>query len=92
MGHAIVTTLNYHLDKADGTDRHYFPGTLSAYRRKYDVRTVSIQDIRSVEEFMNLNDHGFQLYNHTSVENDFVDEATIKDVVYRETEQLLKDA
>jgi hypothetical protein len=51
-----------------------------------------IQDIAGHEQDYTLDSHGFQIYNHTSQEKDFLNDDKIKAEYYAETDQLLKDA
>jgi hypothetical protein len=54
--------------------------------------TVTVRDITGDENKYTLDSHGFQIYNHTANEKDFVDDEQIKSGYYKEVEQLLKDA
>jgi hypothetical protein len=62
------------------------------YERPAEPLDVTVTDISGKESEYNLDNHGFQIYKHTSNEKDFLDEEKIKAEYYAETEQLLKDA
>lgn len=90
--HKVVnTTLNYYLDPSKGGHTSYQIGVSDYYRRKFDTRPVQIHDIRGQEAHFSLDTHGFQHYKHTSAEKDFDDDDRVRNVVYPEVEQLLKD-
>lgn len=56
------------------------------------AQDVTVTDITGQEDLYHLDNHGFQIYKHTSAEKDFVDDEKIKTEYYPEVEQLLKDA
>ena len=88
----VNTTLNYYLDPSQGGTSFFRPGTAGNYRRKFDERDVDIEDMRKSEDSFQLDQHGFELRKHTSTEKDFSDEDVVKDVVYKEVAELLKEA
>lgn len=60
--------------------------------RPFVAKDVVVTDITGREEEFRLDNHGFQVYKHTSKEKEFVDDGKIKGEYYPEVEQLLKDA
>jgi hypothetical protein len=59
---------------------------------KPEPRRVRIENGRQHPEPLSLDQNGFELLSHRSQVTDFRDEALIRDVYYRETEELLKRA
>lgn len=90
-GKTVNTTLNYYLDPSKGGHTSYQIGVSDYYRRKFDIHTVQVHDIRGREDQFNLEKNGFQHLKHTSAEKDFVDDDQVRRVVYPETAQLIKD-
>jgi len=91
--HHVHTALNYYKDPGDGSEpAPYYVGKPETYERPSESLSVTVHDIRGQEQNFTLNKNGFQVYNHKSVEKDFVDDDQIKAIYYPETEQLLKDA
>ena len=88
---AVFTTLNFYLEPSKGGHSSYSVGTAGYYRRRFDTRSVEIRDIRRIGETVDLNTHGFQLQTHVSGQKTFADDARMKDVVYTEVKQLLKE-
>jgi hypothetical protein len=87
----VSTTFNYFLDSPDGSP----PEPLDVLRppkvpRMPLKKDAVVHDIRGTEDKYTLDEHGFQLVKHTSVEKEFLDEDLIKGVYYREVEELLK--
>lgn len=91
--HDVETTLNYYKDPGDGSEpAPAYVGRPETYERPAETLDVTVHDIRGQEKNYTLDQNGFQIYAHRSVEVDFVDDEKIKSVYYPETEQLLKDA
>lgn len=89
---AVETTFNYWLpDSQGGFGREIHPGTSEIYTKKFDVASAKVNDVRGNEGDFSLDRNGFEFHQHESVEKDFDDEARVKDVVYKEIDQLLKD-
>lgn len=90
----VQTELNYYLDPSHGGSDVLYLGTAGYYRLKHDGRRVDITDMRSVvgasEGFFSLDTQGFELVTHPSAERDYDDDARVKDVAYREAQELLK--
>ena len=87
----INTILNYYLDPEKGGHTSYQIGVSDYYRRKFDSHPAQIHNIRGREDQFRLDTHGFQRFEHVSVENDFGDSEQVKRVVYPEIEQLILD-
>jgi len=91
--HDVPTTLYYYDDPGDGTPpAPTYIGRTDNKERPFVAQDVTVTDISGREKDYNLNNHGFQIYNHSSKERDFVDDEKIKAEYYPEIEQLLKDA
>ena len=91
--HDVQTTLNYYKDPGDGSPPvPSYIGKPETYERPSETVDVVVNDIRGKEQEYSLDKNGFQIYNHGSVEKDFVDDEHLKEVYYPEIEQLLKDA
>ena len=90
-GRPVNTTLNYYLDPSKGGHTEYQIGVSDYYRRKFDPHQVQISDIRGQEDLFKLDTHGFERVKHTSAEKHFDDNERVKQVVYPETEKLIKD-
>ena len=90
--HVVDTTLKYYLEPSRGGSTSFYPGTAGSYRRKFDEQPVQVTDMRGSENKFKLDKQGFELRRHVCTEKDFVDEVVVKDVVYKETAELLKKA
>jgi hypothetical protein len=91
--HHVRTSLNYYKDPGDGSaPKPSYVGKPETYERPAEPLDVTITDIRGEEKNYNLDKNGFEIYRHTSIEKDFVDDDQIKAQYYPEVEQLLKDA
>lgn len=82
---------NHYLAPELGGHASFTTGIASYYRRKFDERDVQIHDIRGQLDDFNLSDQGFQFGRYPTVEKTFDDTDRIKNVVYPETEKLLKE-
>ena len=91
--HHVHTTLNYYKPAEDGSPpKPTYVGKPETYERPVNPVDVTVTDIRDDEKNYNLDKTGFEIYRHTSIEKDFVDDDQIKAQYYPEVEQLLKDA
>ncbi|OQV02595.1 hypothetical protein CLAIMM_07762 [Cladophialophora immunda] len=91
--HHVHTQLNYYKDPGDGSPpAPTYVGKPETYERPVEPVDVTIHDIRGEEKNYTLDKNGFEIYRHTSIEKDFLDDEQIKANYYPETEQLLKDA
>jgi hypothetical protein len=90
--HIVNTTLNYYLEPEHGGSTFFYPGTAGNYRRKFNEQAVQVTDVRGSETDFRLDKQGFEVRRHVSAEKDFADEDVVKDVVYKETAELLKKA
>ncbi len=86
----VDAVLNYYRVPEDGTIDPFYDGTVIETRRKDVEVPVSITDLRGFENDTSLDQQGFQLVSHSSIEKDFDDEERIKDVYYKECADLLK--
>ena len=90
--HNVKTSLNYYKDPGDGSlPPPSYVGKPETYERPTQPLDVTVQDIRGDEDKYTLDNQGFQIHKHTSVEKDFLDDDQIKAQYYPEVEQLLKD-
>jgi hypothetical protein len=90
--HDVDTVLNFFKDNEDGSPPHpTYIGKPESYERPVSTHPVTVTDVSGHEAEYSLDSHGFQFVSHQSNEKDFIDEDTIKDSYYKETEQLLKD-
>jgi hypothetical protein len=91
--HDVHTWLNYYKDPGDGSaPPPSYVGKPETYERPAQPLEVTVTDISGNVGDYNLDNHGFQIYNHESKEKDFRDEEKIRREYYPEVEQLLKDA
>ena len=91
--HHVQTTLNYYKPNEDGSPpAPSYVGKPETYERPFERRSVIVTDVSGNEDKYTLDGTGFQIYNHASLEKDFLDDEKIKREYYPETEQLLKDA
>ena len=94
--HDVSTTLNYYAPLGDPTEEAYRyiylapPPGKPEHNLGDDPRPVIAHDARGREHEFALDTHGFQFVRHVSAETGFVDEERIKDVYYKEAEELLK--
>jgi hypothetical protein len=87
----VVTSLNYFKDSEDGSPpAPAYVGKPETYDRPTVAETVTVHDIRGSESRYTLDTTGFQIVNHESKEKDFTNDEQIKDIYYKETEELLK--
>ncbi len=86
----VDATLNYHLDPSQGGTPFFIPGSAGNYRRKFNEVPVHIIDIRGSENEFRLDRQGFEVRRHICTEKDFANGDVVKDVVYKETSELLK--
>ena len=92
--HDVSTTLNYFASIDDDAPYRYIYTTPPAGKAEHnlgdDPRPVVVHDARGREDEFSLDVHGFQFVRHVSAETEFVDEQRIKEVYYKEAEELLK--
>ncbi|KIW98240.1 uncharacterized protein Z519_01824 [Cladophialophora bantiana CBS 173.52] len=87
----VSTTLNFRLDPALGGHTTYKAATAGYFRLKFDVQEVTIYDGRGREGDFRLSTHGFQYHKHPPAKVDYQDPDQIKQVVYPETIELMKE-
>lgn len=89
----VPTTLNYYAPEGEEAPFQYVyeppAGTLKT-NIGADPHPVVVHDARGREANFNLDQNGFQYVKHSSQEKDFTDEEKIKEVYYKEVEELLK--
>ena len=93
----VPTTLNYYA-AIEGTNESPYqyvrdpPEGKPKHNIGIDPHPVVIHDARDKEKEydLSLDTSGFQFVKHVSSEKDFEDEERIKDVYYKEVEELLK--
>lgn len=79
----VETNINY-FDLSN--DRVFYPGTAGYQRRKFDVKTMPIHDLRGKEDEFTLDKNGFVVMKGHWSEEDVVDEPEhIEGVVFPET-------
>ncbi|KAH8816982.1 hypothetical protein F5884DRAFT_241444 [Xylogone sp. PMI_703] len=89
----VTTTFNYFLPNADGSPpAPSYVGRPETYYRPADPHVTTVHDIRGSEDKYSLDTTGFQIVKHESQEKDFLDDEKIKDVYYKEVEDILKKA
>lgn len=89
----VTATFNYYKDPADGSPpAPNYVNKPSSYERVPIPQQLVVHDVRGTEAQYSLDTTGFQIYNHESVEKEFLDDEKIKAVYYPETEELLKKA
>ncbi|KZL66031.1 methyltransferase-like protein [Colletotrichum tofieldiae] len=87
----VQADLHYHKDNEDGSPPHpTYVDKPETYDRPFETHSVKIKDITGDEDKFTLDRNGFQIYQHQTIEKNFVDDAQIKASYYPETEQLLK--
>jgi hypothetical protein len=89
--HIVSTTLPYWLDLAHGGSKEFYAATAGAYRRKHNVQPALVTDVRGHEKEFSLDKQGFAYVQHESKEKEFADEEGIKERLYAEVSELLKD-
>ena len=88
---AVRAEMQYYLDQSlSGEPKHVFIGTASVWRHKMDTHIMTINDIRGSEKSFTLDEQGFQINKHRSMEKDFTDCDRVKTIFYAETAELLK--
>ncbi|GJE93276.1 hypothetical protein PsYK624_094350 [Phanerochaete sordida] len=95
----VPTTLNYYApDPTSNEEPHiYIAGVPEGKKRDNlgtDPHDVVVRDARGKEKEygIGLNSSGFEYAHHVSAEKEFEDEERIKDVYYKEVEDILKKA
>lgn len=86
---AVKTELQYYLDPEDGSN-HVYIGTASVWRHKMDHQIMPIHDMRGSEQSFTLDQHGFEVHKHKSIEKTFTDVDVVKTTYYAEAAELLK--
>lgn len=88
----VETSLNYHKPNEDGSPPHpTYVDRPETYDRPFETHKALIRDITGDESEYTLDNNGFQIHSHGSVEKEFSDDDQIRSLYYPEVEQLLKD-
>jgi len=89
----ITATFNYLKPNEDGSPPEpAYVGRPETFIKPADSHSATVHDIRGSEDQYTLDTSGFEVYRHVSKEKEFVDEEKIKDVYYKEIEEILKNA
>ena len=89
----VEAIFNYYKDPEDGSPpAPNYVNKPGSYERVPISQRLVVHDVRGKEGQYTLDTTGFQIYNHESVEKEFLDDDKIKAVYYPETEELLKKA
>lgn len=87
----ITATFNYFKDPEDGSEPEpNYVDRPQSYLREPISQPLTVHDIRGSEDKYSLDTTGFQVVKHESAEKEFLDDETIKNTYYPETEELLK--
>lgn len=86
----VPALLNYYVVPEDAERDSFFDGTVIETTRQYSGVPAQVANLRGHEEHFNLDTQGFQLVKHNTAEKDFANNEHIRDVYYRDVEQLLK--
>ncbi|OQU95228.1 hypothetical protein CLAIMM_01466 isoform 2 [Cladophialophora immunda] len=90
--HDVQTTLTFYKPNADGSPpAPAYMARPETFERPSENHQVTVHDVTGEEAKYTLDDHGFQFVTSPSTEKDFVDADRIKDIYYKEVEQLLKE-
>ena len=94
--HDVPTTLNYYTPADPSSDESPYiyvqdpPEGKAKNNIGHEPHPVVVQDVRGREHEFTLDKGGFQFVKHVSQEKEFDDEERIKNVYYKEVEELLK--
>ncbi len=88
--HSVFTRLNWSLPPSEGGCDD-LPVDLSTIDEiKWDNRPTSITDVRGFEQDFELDKQGFEFHRSLTSFAQFEDEKAVRNVYYREVEQLAK--
>lgn len=89
--HDVHTTMNFFKPNEDGSPPSpAYMARPETFERPPEVHDVLIQDVTGSEDRYSLDREGFQFVPHVSAEKDFMDQDRVKDVYYKEIDELLK--
>jgi len=91
--HDVQTIMNYYAPVGEEPPFQYVfdpPEGTPKNNIGADPHETVIHDVRGKEDTVSLDTTGHQFIKHVSAEKDFLDEDRIKDVYYKEVEELLK--
>lgn len=87
----IKAEVNYFLEPPAGEPYPIiYPGLVGSRRRKWDVRSVEVNDLRGRENEFEVDTNGFQVVAFATKEKEYDDDDRIKQEVYPEAEELIK--
>ncbi|KAK5633666.1 hypothetical protein RRF57_009380 [Xylaria bambusicola] len=89
MAALMETTMNYHLDPSRGGSKPSTFGTIGVLRRKFDSRPIQIHDLRGLESEFDIHTHSFQIHDWKPGTTS-LDSNDVKQIIYPETEELIK--
>ena len=91
---SVKAALNYVIrtDQKPFSYAYLPPPGVPERSRKVDAKEVTIRDARPLTGQLSLDDQGFELTRHATAVTDFYDEAQLKNIYYREVEQLVQRA
>ena len=92
--HDVSTTLNY-FKPTDEAPYFYSPAAEPPEGKPRsnidsEPHPAVVHDVRGKEDTVGLDKTGFEFVKHKSEETEFIDEERIKNVYYKEVEELLK--
>lgn len=93
LPHDVPTVMNYYSPIGDEAPFIYVedpPEGKLPTNIGTEPHEVVVHDVRGKEDNVGLDKTGFAFVKHESAENDFDDEERIKNVYYKEVEELLK--
>lgn len=90
--HDVVTTVNYYkAPPGGGEHKPNIAGRPETFQPDKTPFQITVHDIRGHEEEFTLDKQGWQLFNHTSAEKEFLTDEEIERVYYPETIELIKN-
>ncbi|KAJ3575844.1 hypothetical protein NPX13_g3889 [Xylaria arbuscula] len=90
MTAVIKTTMNYYLDPSKGGSGPGTFGTVGVLRRKFDAHHIQVQDLRGLENDLDIHTHTFQICQWKPTTTS-LDSHDIKQNMYHEAEELIRN-
>ena len=81
MATTIQMYINYEVPVEQGGEAVHFPGTVSAFRMKFEPTPQTVHDVRGHASEFRLDRHRFAFHQHKSKEKLFDDDERIKQQV-----------
>jgi hypothetical protein len=90
----IVAPIPYTVDTGEKLVNETFgPGNIHLRKAgTHELRQMTVRNGRPVANSLSLDTHGFVFVEHKTKVSDFLDEAQLKGIYYKEVEQLIKNA